>query len=130
MEAPLLPAILVVDDNPDDLFLTKRLLLKAGARNGIVPLTGGAEAITYLKAAALSEPQPGLVFLDIKMPDVDGFEVLHWARKQRLLRGLAIYMLSGSDEPQDRQRAADLGANGYLVKHPTHLELKAVLRAH
>lgn len=114
----LLPSILLVDDDPDDVFMTKRLLLKAGVRNGIVALSNGQEALDYLKGVCAAGPRPCLLLLDLKLPRVDGFTVLNWIRQQRPLRGLKVVILSGSDEPRDRQRAHALGADGYLVKHP------------
>lgn len=118
MSADLLPSILLVDDDPDDVFMTKRLLLKAGVRNGIVTLSNGQEALDYLKGVCAAGPRPCLLLLDLKLPRVDGFEVLAWIREQRQLRDLKVVILSGSDEPRDRQRARSLGADGYLVKHP------------
>lgn len=114
----LLPSILLVDDDPDDVFTTKRLLLKAGVRNGIVTLGNGQEALDYLKGVCAAGPRPCLLLLDLKLPRVDGFEVLSWIREQRQLRDLKVVVLSASDQAPDRQRARSLGANGYLVKHP------------
>jgi CheY-like chemotaxis protein len=59
-----------------------------------------------------------VVFLDIKMPKLDGFEVLRWIRKQGDLATLPVVMLSGSDEPRDLRRAVELGATRYVIKHP------------
>lgn len=117
--ADLLPSILVVDDDPDDLFMTKRLLLKAGVKNGIVSLRSGEETIGYLRGCCAAKASPSLLLLDIKMPRVTGFEVLAWAKQQPELQSMRVFMLSGSDEPSDRERAHALGADGYLVKHPS-----------
>ena len=127
----LLPSILIADDDPDDLFFTKRVLLKAGVKNPLVPLRDGEEVIHFLKtsliAAETAEPKPCLLFLDIKMPRCDGFEVLEWTRKQEALNELKIVILSGSDEPRDRKRAADLGADNYLVKPAEPKNLKNIV---
>jgi CheY-like chemotaxis protein len=116
---PPLPPILVADDDPDDLFFTKRILLKAGLKNPLVALHDGEEVISFLKSAdqkTAGADAPCLLVLDIKMPRCGGFEVLEWARRQKSWRDLKVVILSGSDEPRDRKRASDLGANGYLVK--------------
>lgn len=117
---PSLPPILVADDDPDDLFFTKRILQKAGVKNPLVALQDGEEVIRFLKSADTGPGSeagvPCLLVLDIKMPRCGGFEVLEWTRRQKAWRDLKVVILSGSDEPRDRKRATDLGANGYLVK--------------
>jgi CheY-like chemotaxis protein len=127
----MLPPILIADDDADDLFFTQRVLVKAGVKHPIVTLRDGEEAVQYLKAtleeAAKPEGKPCLLFLDIKMPRCDGFEVLAWARQQKALARLHIAILSGSDEPRDRKRAASLGANDYLVKPADPKALKQVV---
>jgi CheY-like chemotaxis protein len=121
------PSVLIVDDDPDDLFMTKRLLLKAGVKHGIVSLRSGEETLGYQKGCCATDVPPCLMVLDIKMPQVTGFEVLAWVRKQSALQRTKIYMLSGSDEPVDRTRAGELGADGYLVKHPPASVLTEIL---
>lgn len=116
--------ILIVDDNDDDVFALRRALKKAALENPQQIVTNGREAIDYLSGAnqfsdRQSFPIPGLVFLDLKMPLVDGFEVLTWIREQVALRELPVIILTGSDEEKDHQRAAALGAHDYLVKPPS-----------
>ena len=113
--------ILVADDNPDDLFLLRRLLAKAGVRNPVVTFRDGHEVVSFLSPVAVSGEKgvrPSVVFLDIKMPRLDGFETLRWIRKQNALKSLPVFVLSGSDEPRDIKRATELGATRYMVKHP------------
>jgi CheY-like chemotaxis protein len=119
--APTLGVILVADDDADDLFLLRRMLAKAGIKNPVVSLRDGDEVVSFLRpvvSAGNKGVQPCLVFLDIKMPRLDGFEVLRWIRKQSALKALPVIMLSGSDEPRDHKRASELGATRYVVKHP------------
>jgi DNA-binding response OmpR family regulator len=74
--------------------------------------------------------RPCLVFLDVNMPSLSGFDVLAWARQQTALRGMKILMLSGATEPWDSKIAAKLGADDYLVKFPNAEQLTAILRDH
>jgi CheY-like chemotaxis protein len=128
-----LPPILIADDDPDDLFFTRRILQKAGVKNPVLTFKDGEEVIQFLKEVlrepAKPETRPCLLFLDIKMPRCDGFEVLDWSRRQAELAGLHIAILSGSDEPRDRQRASGLGANYYLVKPAEQKSLTGVVEA-
>lgn len=127
-----LPPLVIAEDNADDLFFLRRLLAKAGVKNPIVTFNDGATAIEFLDrlARAPSAPAelPCIVFLDIRMPIVQGFEVLSFARKLPRFDGLRIVMLSSSDHPADKKRANDLGANGYFVKLPPAEVLSAVVR--
>ena len=113
--------IIVAEDDANDLFLMQRLVAKAGIKNPLMSFRDGEEVVTFLRACTESGYKgilPRVVFLDIKMPKVDGFEVLRWIRKQSTFKTLPVVILSGSDEPRDHRRAAELGANGFLVKHP------------
>jgi CheY-like chemotaxis protein len=125
--------ILVAEDDPDDLFLLRRLLNKAGVKHQVVTCRNGDEVISFLRGAAANAEKvirPCLVFLDIKMPKLDGFEVLRWIRKQTALRTLPVVMLSGSDEPRDITRATELGATRYLIKHPSPEVIAELLAAY
>jgi two-component system response regulator len=116
-----LSVILVAEDDADDLFLLRRLLNKAGVKNPVVSCGNGDEVVSYLRPVTVNSEKavrPCLVFLDIKMPKLDGFEVLRWIRKQTTLKTLPVVILSGSDEPRDVTRATELGATRYLMKHP------------
>ena len=109
--------ILVADDDADDIFLLQRAFSKAHLSVNITYVRDGDEAIEFLQAATIAPTSlPKLFFLDLKMPRVDGFEVLEWVRQQPGLKRLPILVLTSSDEPEDINRAYDLGANSYLVK--------------
>lgn len=117
-----LPPILVADDNPTDVFFLRRRLAAAGIRNPLEHVEDGAEAIRWLEQR-LIEPAPGalrpwLVFVDLKMPRVDGFEVLSWINGRGLAQQLTLVVLTTSDEPVDMERAKQLGAHRFLVKYP------------
>jgi CheY-like chemotaxis protein len=113
--------VLLVDDDPDDLLLVTRAFHRAGLTHKIVSARGGMEGMAYLAGNAPYEdrtryPLPNLVLLDIKMPVVDGFELLRWIRLQKELAGLCVVMLTSSDEIRDVNRAYQLGATSFLVK--------------
>ena len=110
--------ILVADDDSNDIYLLKRAFLRANIEIRIETVEDGEQAIRYLKANDRDRetPLPEMLLLDIKMPRVNGFEVLEWIRRQPGLKRLLIVMLTSSDEPSDINRAYDLGANSYLVK--------------
>ena len=113
--------ILLVEDDDDDVFLFKRALKTAQVGNPVNVVTDGRAAIEYLSSAAQGSdpekyPLPLVTFLDLKMPNVDGFEVLNWIRTQPALSSAVVVVLTGSNQPRDHQRAYALGARSYLVK--------------
>jgi CheY-like chemotaxis protein len=113
--------ILVVDDRSDDILLILRAFQKAGMKNPVQVVRRGAEALAYLSgegrfANRAEFPLPILVLLDLKMPGMDGFEVLSWIRQQDGIRGLPVVVLTSSDDLADVNRAYQLGANSFFVK--------------
>lgn len=124
------PLLLLVEDSEDDAFFFKRALQKSGSACSLQHSLDGGEAIEFLSRAgeAGGHPWPEKVFLDLKMPVMNGFEVLDWIRMQSFPRELDIIVLSGSDQPADKARAAKLGASGYLVKPITPATLLRHLR--
>ena len=111
--------LLIVDDREDDVFLLKHALKKGGITNPIHSLENGSLAVEHLKASlsdVTGRDLPALVLLDIKMPLMDGHEVLAWIRTQPLLNNLAVYMLSTSQLPDDISKAQNGAAAGYWLK--------------
>lgn len=123
--------VLLAEDNDDDLFLSKRVLDKAGIR-AVFHVENGKITMDYLAGEGIYQdrvryPLPDVVLLDLKMPIFTGHEVLEWLRSQPGLKELRVYVLTSSDESRDRQRVAQAGAHGYIVK-PLLLEhLAAIL---
>ena len=127
----LLPHVMVVDDSDDDVLLLTRHLKAAGIRNPVLHFRNGGDAFMYLKPFCTSEPArgplPAVMFLDVNMHGLSGFDVLVWARQQPALERMKIYMLSGANELWDAQIAAKLGADHYLEKFPDPAELRDLL---
>jgi len=124
------PTVLVADDNPDDLFFAERLLKKAGWQATITVCEDGREIVALLKAWTKDgNPLPRAVFLDVKMPNLGGFETLRWIRAQTHLAEMPVVMLSGSAERRDIELARSLGATDYFVKYPPVADFARVLNA-
>ncbi|MDP3852767.1 response regulator [Phenylobacterium sp.] len=113
--------ILLVEDNPDDVDLTLRAFEKNNIANAIFVVRDGAEALDYLFARGVyseRDPRdiPAVVLLDLKLPKVDGLEVLKQVRADPHVRLVPIVILTSSREEQDRLRGYSLGANSYVQK--------------
>ena len=113
--------VLLVEDNPDDEALTLRALGKHNLANEIVVARDGQEALDYLFAEgdysdrdASSLPQ--VILLDLKLPKVDGLQVLERLRAADLTRHVPVVVLTSSTQEQDMVRSYDLGANSYVRK--------------
>ncbi len=113
--------ILLVEDNPDDELLTLRALRKNKILNEVTVVRDGAEALDYLFGAGKYagrdiRDMPQVVLLDLKLPKLDGLEVLRRLRADELTRRLPVVVLTSSDEEQDILASYDLGANSYVRK--------------
>jgi CheY-like chemotaxis protein len=116
----MLKPILLVEDNPHDLELTLIALEKSQLANDVVITRDGADALDYLQRrgahANRDEGNPAVVLLDLKLPKVDGLEVLKVIRGDAALKATPVVMLTSSNEESDLVRAYDLGVNAYVVK--------------
>jgi CheY-like chemotaxis protein len=113
--------ILLVEDNPDDVELTRLAFDEAGVANRLVVTGDGAQALDYLFARgayADRDPQdlPGIVLLDLNLPKLDGREVLQAIREAPATRSLPVIVLTTSAEPPDVESTYALGANSYIRK--------------
>ena len=109
--------IRLVEDNDNDEILTRRALEKTRLANDVIVARDGAEALEYLFGEGADERElPQLVLLDLKLPKVDGIEVLRRIRETDRTHRLPVVVLTSSDEERDRYRSYDLGVNSYVRK--------------
>ena len=123
--------VLYVEDNADDFLLFKLASRKCGTPFSLQHAADGEQAVAYLSGAEdyadrEEHPFPDLVLLDLKMPRLDGFEVLQWIRTNPVTKTLPVVVLAGSSFRADVRRALELGANSYAVK-PSDFEALQVL---
>jgi two-component system response regulator len=123
--------VVLIDDNPDDLLLMKRALVKAGAANPIHTFPHAVPALQFLAAELATPPHPAscgaVVFCDLKMPDVDGFDFLRRIRAEKFSAAIRVIIVSGCALESDVEQARELGADGYLEKMPAGEVLLASL---
>jgi CheY-like chemotaxis protein len=112
--------ILIVEDNPDDEALILRALKKCNVKNEVEVVRDGAEALDYLfrngQFATRATGDPTVVLLDIRLPKINGLEVLERVRADKKTRRVPVVMLTSSDEQEDMIRSYDLGCNSYVRK--------------
>lgn len=117
------PFILIADDSEADIDLLRLALVETGFGGEIAQVKDGMDAIRVLAAAT-----PSLAIVDIRMPHVDGFQVLEHIRSQERLKRLPVVIMSTSAAESDRQRASALGATEYWVKPSRFEELLDLVR--
>jgi CheY-like chemotaxis protein len=124
--------ILLVEDNPHDAELTLRGLREESVVNQITWVKDGQEALDYIfrqgEYAQRSDRMPRLVLLDLKMPRVDGIEVLRAIKSDERTRRIPVVMMTSSQEETDVAKSYDLGANSYVVKPVDFAGLGSVAR--
>jgi CheY-like chemotaxis protein len=113
--------ILLVEDNPNDAELTQRALRKSGFGDRVLVVRDGAEALDYLFARGPYarrniHNRPKVMFLDLKLPKVDGMEVLRRIRSDDRLKSMPVVVLTSSNEERDVAECYKLGVNSYVVK--------------
>jgi two-component system response regulator len=126
--------ILLVEDNPSDIGLTKRAFEKNHIQNELVVAEDGQEALDYLFGAGPYAGRdisimPALILLDLKLPKVDGLEVLRRVRGHELAKRLPVVILTSSREEHDVAVSYDLGANSYIRKTVDFQQFAEAVRA-
>lgn len=125
--------ILLVEDNPDDEELTLRALKKNHITNEVVVAHDGAEAVDYLFGTGAFKGRdtskiPQVVLLDLKLPKIDGLEVLRRLRADKRTKLLPVVILTSSNEERDRLQGYDLGANSYVRKPVDFVQFTEAVR--
>jgi CheY-like chemotaxis protein len=127
-----LKRILLVEDNPHDVELTLEALADSRLANEVVVVRDDEEALDYLYRRGMfklrAEGQPAVVLLDLKLPKVDGLEVLERLKADPEMRSVPVVMLTSSHEHQDLMRSYELGVNAYVVKPVEFTEFAEALR--
>jgi CheY-like chemotaxis protein len=113
--------ILLAEDDERDIILVQRAFKETGVLNPLYVVRDGVEAIAYLKGEGAyinraEYPLPTILLLDLRMPRVNGFDVLRWIRNDSGMRNLRVVVLTGSNHKDDVNLAYQLGANSFLVK--------------
>jgi len=126
--------ILLVEDDPDDAELALSALSRSGYAGHVYHVGDGVAAIDFICGEGLHAGrdvtrQPRMVLLDLKLPKLDGFDVLERIRSFAATRRLPVVILTSSNEERDRSQGYDLGANGYVVKPLDFDEYNAALAA-
>src|SRR5260370_5037990 len=124
--------ILVEEGLPDSVAIVKLAFEKAGVKAPVHYVRDGEETIEYLKGEQSfsnsgEQPLPTMLLLDLKMPGLNGFDVLEWLRLQPGLRQLLVVVFTSSDEQKDINRAFELGANSYIVKPVSFDKLQEIV---
>lgn len=123
--------ILLVEDNPDDEALTLRALRKNNITNEVVVARDGAQALDYLFGTGESNGRtvtPQVILLDLKLPKIDGLEVLRRIRSEQKTKLLPVVILTSSNEERDRMEGYGLGANSYVRKPVDFVQFTEAVR--
>lgn len=120
--------ILLVEDSADDSFIFERTLKKSGIESRLFCVSHGTAAVDYLKRSIIEKdsasPRPDIVFLDLKLPQLSGFDVLKWIREQKFVPPVHVIVLSGSDEVRDQRLSLELGAAEFFTKPISVVDLQ------
>jgi CheY-like chemotaxis protein len=131
---PVIPPILLVEDNEDDARLFLDVLARSGLPNTIRQVDNGMEAVAYLSGQSPYDdrelfPVPGIVLLDLSLPKMNGWDVLKFVRSRRELDSLLVVVLTASQRLEEMRRAYALGANSFLIKPCRPEDLKNLAHA-
>ena len=125
--------VLLVEDNADDLIFIQRAIRKAGASVSLQIVGNGEEAVSYLLGEGFYSdreryPFPALIVTNMKMPRMNGLELLTWIKQQPTLKHLPVLVMSSSENPDEMSKVAALGGSSYFVKTSSLDTLKEVVK--
>src|SRR5580692_2161995 len=124
--------ILLAEDDENDAFFMKHAFKEVGIFNSLQVARDGKQAVDYLAGSGDYAdrnrfPLPSLTLLDLKLPRLTGLEVLKWVRQQDELKSLIVIILSSSHQASDIAKAYELGANAYLIKPSSPIDLRRII---
>lgn len=117
---------MVVEDGEDDAFVLTHLLAKAGLSVTPLRFDTAESAVRYLSGLA-PDAVPSVVFVSVRLPDIDGYSVAKWIRQQEAFNATVVILMGAVNEPRNFGKAAHLGADAYLVKFPSPSEMRELL---
>ncbi len=125
--------ILLVEDNTDDIELARRAFQKVNLNDNMIVTRDGAETLEYFKGKGKYQGRnindlPQIILLDLKMPKINGHEVLKYVRENQETRYIPVIILSSSQDKKDIMRSYELGANSYIVKPIDFLKFSEVVQ--
>ncbi len=125
--------VLLAEDNADDAIFIKRAIRKAGAPVSLQHVENGEEAMSYLLGEGCycdreRYPFPALIVTNMKMPRMNGLELLAWIKQQPSLKHLPVLVMSSSEDPDEMSQVAALGGSSYFVKTSSLDTLKEVVK--
>jgi CheY-like chemotaxis protein len=122
---------MLVENDENDIFFVQRALHHAGYVQPLIVANSGKKAVEYLQKAEVSDsiPNPHIILMDIKMPGMDGFDVLRWIRENSLFRNLPVIMLSSSDAPSDMTKSRRLGIFKFVTKRIHYNDMLTALES-
>lgn len=119
--------ILVAEDDDNDAFLLRRILESSGLANRTAFVRDGQEVVDFLETCGRADC-PALLLIDLKMPRMNGFDVLRWKQSRPDLKWLPVVVLTSSEQSKDISAAYELGASSYLVKPSSIDDLAGTVR--
>jgi len=123
--------ILLVEDSDDSAVLTRRALIAVGILNPVRHLTDGCSALTFIQGQAVSSPSfPSVLLLDLKLPGLNGFEILAYLKDKKDFTGMLKIVLSDLHDTKSIRQAYALGANSFLNKPITSADLCNLIDAY